>query len=153
VAERSWTALLDALARLRPGDARGRLDEAELARVVYGLVDEDVRDRAMGLAVGPDAVAAEALWTECTRRSPAPLDAAPATLLAVSAWLRGDGTTANVALDRALDSRPGATLPRLLRSALGAALPPAELRALVARLAEDPGPGGSRAGSPAAEDR
>jgi hypothetical protein len=71
------------------------------------------------------------LWTECTRRGPAPFDAAPATLLAVSAWLRGDGAMANVALERALESRPGYTLARLLAQGLTGCLPPAALRAMV----------------------
>ena len=93
--------------RARPAD---RLTDAEVARVVCGLRDGDVRDLAFGLALGAEPAAAEQLWTECTRRAPAPLDAAPATLLAVSAWLRGDGAMANVALARALDSDPGYAL-------------------------------------------
>ena len=64
------------------------------------------------------------LWTECTRRAPAPLDAAPATLLAVSAWLRGDGAMANVALDAGARQRPGLRARRLLREALAACVPP-----------------------------
>ena len=97
-----------------------------------------VRDRALTLALGEDAPAAEQLWTECTRRAPAPLDAAPATLLAVGAWLRGDGAMANVALERALDSRPTYTLARLLADGLAACLPPAELRAMLASVTADP---------------
>jgi hypothetical protein len=78
-----------------------------------------------------DAAAAEALWTECTRRAPWMLAAAPATLLAVSAWLRGDGAMAAVALDRALGSDEDYQLAHLLRSALAACMRPAELRAMV----------------------
>jgi Domain of unknown function (DUF4192) len=84
------------------------------------------------------------LWTECTRRAPTPLDAAPATLLAVSAWLRGDGAMANVALSRALDSEPDYALARLLAQALAACIAPAELRALIGAAAttlrDDPWP-------------
>jgi hypothetical protein len=86
----------------------------------------------LGLALGADAVPAERLWTECTRRAPAPLDAAPATLLAVSAWLRGDGTLAAIALARARDSDPGYTLAGLLGEALDACVPPEQLRAWIA---------------------
>jgi hypothetical protein len=133
VAEQSWTAVLQALGRSRPGApaARARLDDAELARVLWGLRDPAVRDRALELALGPDAAAAEQLWTECTRRAPAPLDAAPATLLAVSVWLRGDGAMADVALDRALAADPGYALARLLAQALAACMRPAELRDLI----------------------
>ena len=106
--------------------------------MVCGLRDGEVRDRALMLALGSDAAAAEQLWTDCTRRVPAPLDAAPATLLAVSAWLRGDGAMANVALQRALDSRPTYTLARLLADGLAACLPPAELRAMLVTVTADP---------------
>ncbi|WP_347057284.1 DUF4192 domain-containing protein [Blastococcus sp. HT6-30] len=124
-----------AVARSRPGAPAGAgpLDDDELARLLRILQDVGARDRALQLALGEDAVAAELLWTDCTRRAPAPLDAAPATLLAVSAWLRGDGALANVALDRALRSDPGYSLARLLSQALAACLPPAELRTLIVR--------------------
>lgn len=137
VAERSWTALLEALERSRPGPPRAaaRLSDREVARLLWGLRDRAVRDRALQLALGAEAPAAEHLWTECTRRAPAPLDAAPATLLAVSAWLRGDGAMADVALTRALAGSPGYALARLLAQALDACVRPAELRDLVQRAA------------------
>jgi hypothetical protein len=138
VAAQSWTAVTAALARCRPGVTR-RLDDGDVARIVWGLRDVDVRDRALELALGADAAAAEQLWTECTRRAPAPLDAAPATLLAVSAWLRGDGAMANVALGRALASEPGYRLALLLSEALDACLPPASLRELLRTAAQEPG--------------
>ena len=62
-------------------------------------------------------------------------DAAPATLLAVWAWLRGDGAMANVALERALDSDPAYTFAGLLRAALDHCLPPAAVRRLIADTA------------------
>ncbi len=136
-ARRSWDAVLRAVRRCRP-PAGGRLPDREVAGVLWALADVRVRDRALTLALGDDAAAAELLWTECTRRAPAPLDAAPATLLAVSAWLRGDGAMANVALERALDSRPTYTLARLLADGLAACLPPAELRAMLAEVSADP---------------
>jgi hypothetical protein len=132
-ARRAWDTVLRALRRCRPveGAAAGPLTDREVARVLWAVADVAVRDRALGLALGDDAAAAEVLWTECTRRGPAPFDAAPATLLAVSAWLRGDGAMANVALERALDSRPGYSLARLLAQGLTGCLPPAALRAMV----------------------
>jgi hypothetical protein len=110
-----------------------------VARIVWGLRDRDVRDRALELAMGADAPAAESLWTECTRRAPIPLDAAPATLLAVSAWLRGDGAMANVALTRALAGEPTYALARLLAQALAGCVAPAELRALIGATLTRPG--------------
>ncbi|MCF6506298.1 DUF4192 domain-containing protein [Blastococcus sp. MG754426] len=136
LAEESWAVVRQAVGRCRPGAAgQGPLDDDELAGVGWALRDVRVRDHALQLALGEDGAAAEVLWTECARRVPAPLDAAPATLLAVSAWLRGDGATAGIALDRALDADPGYTLALLLRQALDACLPPADLRDLVGRAA------------------
>lgn len=141
VAEESWRLIIEAAARCRPGGAtvRDRLGDREVARIVWGLRDRGVWDRALELALGPDAASAEVLWTECTRRAPVPLDAAPATLLAVSAWLRGDGAMANVALSRALAGEPGYRFAQLLGQALGACLGPQELRALIAAGVGDAG--------------
>jgi hypothetical protein len=138
VAAGSWAAVTDAVARCRPGPASAVLTDAEVARVVWGLRDGDVRDLAMGLALGDEPAAAEQLWTECTRRAPAPLDAAPATLLAVCAWLRGDGAMANIALDRALDSDPGYGFARLLKDALASCVTPSDLRAMLTEASAPP---------------
>ncbi|MCV2488115.1 DUF4192 domain-containing protein, partial [Geodermatophilus sp. YIM 151500] len=134
----AWRTITAAVARCATGRPRGsRLSDDEVAGVVWALRDVRVRDRALGLSLGGDPAAAETLWTECTRRAPAPLDAAPATLLAVAAWLRGDGAMAGIALDRALAGDPGYALAGLLARALAACLPPAELRALVAGTLAD----------------
>jgi hypothetical protein len=70
---------------------------------------------------------------------PTPLDAAPATLLAVSAWLRGDGAMARIALDRALDSQPDYALAGLLSRGLDSGLNPRDLRGMVAATQAEPG--------------
>jgi hypothetical protein len=136
----SWAAIMAGIDRYRVGASLPMpLADADVARIVWGLRDVDVRDLALQLGLGANdaglPAAAEQLWTECTRRAPAPLDAAPATLLAVSAWLRGDGALANIALDRALASAPGYALAALLRDALNACVPPGDLRELLARAA------------------
>ncbi|WP_029430032.1 DUF4192 domain-containing protein [Blastococcus sp. URHD0036] len=133
-----WAAVLRALELCRPGRTGG-LGDREVAAVVRALTDLTVRDRALGLSLGADAGAAETLWTECTRRAPAPFDAAPATLLAAAAWLRGDGAFANVALERALTSRPGYGLAGLLADGLAARVHPSELRALIVDVVGPPG--------------
>ncbi|RBY88016.1 DUF4192 domain-containing protein [Blastococcus sp. TBT05-19] len=134
--EECWTVVVGAVARSRPGVPAAPLTDDEFAAVLWALRDVRVRDRALSLALDDDAAAAEALWTECTRRGPAPLDAAPATLLAVSVWLRGDGAMANVALERALDSDPDHALAGLLREGLDACLTPGDLRELVERAVQ-----------------
>jgi hypothetical protein len=45
--------------------------------------------------------------------------------------VRGDGALANVALERALAGEPGYSFALLLRAALDACLPPAEVRRLI----------------------
>jgi len=52
-------------------------------------------------------------------------------LLAVAAWLRGNGALASIALDQA---STGHSLSMLLRQALAVTLPPAELRKLLASM-------------------
>lgn len=139
IAAESWAAVMAGIARCRPAPGAGvALSDEDVARIVWGLRDGAVRDLAIELALGGEPAAAEQLWTECTRRAPSPLDAAPATLLAISAWLRGDGAMANIALDRALASAPGYALAGLLRDALGACMTPRDLRELLTRAAVSP---------------
>ena len=137
MADESWTAVRDAVERFRPGLQGSRLTDTEIVRVCWGLLDGTVRDRALQLALSDEPAVVEALWAECTRRAPAPLDAVPATLLAVGVWLRGDGAMANVALERALDSDPAYGFARLLRDALAACVRPELLRAMLTAAARD----------------
>lgn len=137
VAEESWTAVVEGVARCR---AREALLDRMVARITWGLRDVLVRDRALQLALDDDP-AVESLWTACTRRAPRLWVPAPATLLAVCAWLRGDGAMAGVALDRALSVDRGYRFARLLSEGLAACVPPAELRALLVESADDPVPG------------
>ena len=83
--------------------------------------------------------------------------AAPASLLAFTAWQCGDGTLANIAIERALADTPGYSMALLLREALDSAAPPSmatppmtpdEVAASYADLhsGSGPGPGASTAG-------
>jgi hypothetical protein len=131
-ADESWAAVVAGLAHARAGTA---LSDSAMARLLWGLRDGAVRDRALRLALDDDG-AADVLWTDCVRRAPRRYVPAPATLLAVCAWLRGDGATAGVALERALAADPRYPLARLLSTALAACLPPDQLRDLVRRAGE-----------------
>jgi len=64
------------------------------------------------------------LWTDLVRRAQPGYVAAPASLLAVTAWQEGNGALANIALDRALTDTPGYSMAVLLRDALDAGVPP-----------------------------
>lgn len=108
------------------------LSHRDVGRMSIGLIDRPLRDRVATHCLRETAAAAESLWIELLHRLPPPLDAAPATLLALSSWARGDGALANVALDRALDSDPGYSLAQLVRNALDHALPPGTVREMLA---------------------
>ena len=54
------------------------------------------------------------LWTDATRRACPVYVAAPASLLAFTAWQGGDGALAGIALDRALADDPAYSMARLL---------------------------------------
>jgi Domain of unknown function (DUF4192) len=64
------------------------------------------------------------LWTDLVRRAQPGYLAAPASLLAFTAWQGGDGALANIALDQALADTPGYSMALLLREALTAGAPP-----------------------------
>ena len=64
------------------------------------------------------------LWTDLVCRAQPGYVAAPASLLAVTAWQAGDGALANIALDRALDDTPGYSMALLLRDLIDAGAPP-----------------------------
>ena len=63
-------------------------------------------------------------WSAVVRRCPAEVVAAPASFLAYSAWLCGQGALAWCALDRCFEAEPEHRLGHLLASALAKAIPP-----------------------------
>jgi Domain of unknown function (DUF4192) len=64
------------------------------------------------------------LWTDVVRRAQPGYVAAPASLLAFTAWQCGDGTLANIAIERALADTPGYSMALLLGEALDSGAPP-----------------------------
>jgi hypothetical protein len=133
MAEESWAAVEAGLAHSRAGTT---LSDRAMARLLWGLRDVLVRDRALLLALDEDP-AVDSLWTDCIRRAPRRYVAPPATLLAVGAWLRGDGAMAGVALERALAADRGYRLAQLLSDGLAACMPPEQLRAVIVRGGDD----------------
>ncbi|MGH4011371.1 MAG: DUF4192 domain-containing protein [Pseudonocardiaceae bacterium] len=111
------------------------LSDNTIAEMASALCDHRVRDACLPWCSGPDAVAAERLWLALVRATPAPERAEPAALLALVAYLRGDGALAGVALDAALQACPQHSLSGLLRAALDGGLPPEVLRTVAADAA------------------
>ncbi|MGH3871019.1 MAG: DUF4192 domain-containing protein [Pseudonocardiaceae bacterium] len=112
-----------------------KLSDSTVAQAASALCDHRVRDACLPWCSGPGAVAAERLWLALVRATPAPERAEPAALLALTAYLRGDGAMAGVALDAALQACPQHSLSGLLRAALDAGLPPEVLRTVAADAA------------------
>jgi hypothetical protein len=104
------------------------LSDSVVAEVASALCDHRVRDACLPWCTGLGAVAAERLWLSLVRATPAPERAEPAALLALTAYLRGDGALAGVALDAAQQACPHHSLSSLLRAALDGVLPPELLR-------------------------
>ncbi|KAA0023372.1 DUF4192 domain-containing protein [Antrihabitans cavernicola] len=107
-----------------------RLQPIEFAELVLALDDRVVRDAAMALAVGDDAVAAERLWIELARVAPDPYRADAATLFGYCAYVRGDGPLAGIAFSAALESNPAHGAAGLLDSALQHGIRPELVRKL-----------------------
>jgi len=131
--------LIDRRVQTLAAGTASSLRHRDVARIAVALIDRQLRDRVATHCLQETASAAESLWIDLLRRVPSPLDAAPATLLALSSWARGDGAMANVALDRALASEPGYSLAQLVRTALDHALPPGTVREMLAYPAAEVG--------------
>jgi hypothetical protein len=104
------------------------LTDHEVISLSRALADHRIRDVCLDFDELPDVAAAERLWTALAKSAPPPERAEAACLLAFSAYARGDGVLAGIALDSAEEADPGHRLSGLLRGALAIGLPPAKLR-------------------------
>ncbi|HEX3649109.1 MAG TPA: DUF4192 domain-containing protein [Pseudonocardiaceae bacterium] len=119
-------------ARAAPPD----LTDQEVVGLITALNEQLVRDVCLDFDNLPDVLAAERLWAALTRATPAPERAQPASLLAFSAYARGDGVLAGIALRNAEAADAGHKLCALIHGALEIALPPDRVREAGRRAAE-----------------
>jgi hypothetical protein len=103
---------------------RGCFDDDDLAGVLQGMCHQSVRDAAWGSMARDDALAHVALWTDAVQRSPDDLVGAPAAVLALAAWLAGNGALAWCAVDRCAEREPDNSLAELVGELLSRAVPP-----------------------------
>jgi len=103
----------------------------ELAAVGASLTDRGVRDTLFTAAASNRAVEAEALWTVLARVLPRPWRAEALALLAVSAYVRGDGSLAGAAVQAALADVAEHPMAGMLDTALQDAVRPEEIRELL----------------------
>lgn len=118
-------AAMSTAARLADGTEPG---DAELVSVVCALADPRVRDTLYALAVGDRAAAAESLWALMARTLPQRWRPDALALLAFSAYVRGDGPLAGIALEEALGIAPEHRMAAMLDRALQSGMRPEQIR-------------------------
>ncbi len=104
------------------------LNPTRTAEFGVALSSVMVRDSLLAVTLTPFADLAEQLWTVLMRTLPRAERVCPAALLAFSAYARGDGAVASLAVDIALDADPGYSLARLLERSLHAGARPEMIR-------------------------
>lgn len=114
-----WEVLVASLGR-----AEWSVPDDSAMTVVHALRDIRFRDVACSFACRPDSAAAESLARQLARRAPDGACAPPYATCAWLAWQRGDGVSAGIAVDHALDDEPDYSLAILIATALRHALPP-----------------------------
>ncbi|MFF0533591.1 DUF4192 domain-containing protein [Nocardia amikacinitolerans] len=102
----------------------------QMAELAVVLRDRMLRDALLALAVGEHAAVAEQLWVILVQSLPGRDRAQAAVLLAYSAYVRGDGSLAGIALGAALETDPSHSMAILLDTALRSGMRPQELRRL-----------------------
>jgi hypothetical protein len=126
VTEEGLTAVQAAISTYREG---GSIEHyGQFAWLALVLTSLRIRDDAWA-RMDPDHRDAHLrLWTDLTRHAQPGYIAAPACLLAFTAWQGGNGALANLALDRALADNPSYSLAHLLRDVIDAGTPPSMAR-------------------------
>jgi hypothetical protein len=106
------------------------LSGEDLGRFCVALADVNARDECLRWLTGELTDAAEGLWLELVRGAVAPYGAAPATLLGLYAYARGDGAFARICADHALQQDPAYSMAQLMHDALDRGISPDEIRDL-----------------------
>ncbi|MEV2225438.1 DUF4192 domain-containing protein [Nocardia vinacea] len=102
----------------------------EFADLAVALRDRVVRDALFGLADGEHADATERLWLVLSRAVSGTERADAATLLGFSAYVRGDGVLAGIAVQAAHDADPTHSMAILLATCLATGMRPEAVRRL-----------------------
>lgn len=126
-ARRDIETMMAAAAQVTSG---ARLTDDQVAELAGALTNVQVRDTLYALAVGERAGEAETLWAVLARTLPASYRVEALALLAFSAYARGDGPLAGVALETALRAEPTHRMAGMLDTALQSGLRPEQIREL-----------------------
>ncbi|OLT32865.1 hypothetical protein BJF84_00385 [Rhodococcus sp. CUA-806] len=104
------------------------LAPAKTAEFGIALTSVMVRDSLLAMTLTRFSDIAEQLWLFLMKMLPAPERACPAALVGFSAYARGEGTLAALAIEIALDADPDYSLARLLERSLLAGARPGMIR-------------------------
>jgi len=126
LADTGRRAVQDAIASYRAG--RPITGDDPVAWLSVALAHLPVRDDAWARMDPEYREEHRRLWSDVVRRARPAYLAAPASLLAFTAWQCGEGALANIALDRALAADPSYSLAHLLRDIIDAGVPPSAAR-------------------------
>jgi Domain of unknown function (DUF4192) len=126
LADAGRRAVQDAIASYRAG--RPITGDDAVAWLSVALAHLPVRDDAWARMDPQYREEHRRLWSDVVRRARPAYLAAPASLLAFTAWQCGEGALANIAIDRALTADPGYSLAHLLRDIIDAGVPPSAAR-------------------------
>ncbi|TCO52563.1 DUF4192 domain-containing protein [Actinocrispum wychmicini] len=123
---------------------------ADLAEGRFTLDDDRVVDLAVALShrkardacLRPDRLTqgskAQQMWTDLTREMPSPYRAEPACLLALCAFVRGNGVVAGIALEIAQEAVPDHVVAGLVRTVMDVGMTPKDLiKGLAAAAAKE----------------
>ena len=105
----------------------GEPSDQDLARTGMYLKDIRVRDAAWAQMDSEHATAHNRMWADTTRTAAPGFAAAPASLMAFTAYQQGKGALANIALDRAEQDQPGYSMAGLVRQVVSCGIRPSEL--------------------------
>jgi hypothetical protein len=122
VIDRGLSAVQAAIGLYRDGGSITH--SSQFAWLALSLASLRVRDDAWARMDPAHRDAHLRLWIDLTRYAQPGYIAAPASLLAFTAWQVGNGALANLALDRAHADDPAYSMAHLLRDTLTAGAPP-----------------------------
>lgn len=109
------------VARYHPS---GGLSDTECVQLAVLSHDPIARDEVLSRLRRVDAPRQVALWGQVVNRSLAPFEVGPLALLALAAWLTGNGALQVVCMERAEQINPGFSLLSLLNDIHDRAIPP-----------------------------
>lgn len=104
--------------------AAGEPTESEAVEIAVLAVDLTVRDEAWALMTRDAARAHVALWRRVVSLTVPPYEAAPLGMLAMAAWLSGNGALLNCCIDRLEVVAPDYSLLAICRDISDRAIPP-----------------------------